>query len=288
MIWLETLINGILLGGLYGILGLGLALVFGVMKVINVAHGEFIIGAAFVGVVTGWLLPGVNPLITLIPIMILAFGVGWLFQTVLLNRVVESKNMLVPMLVTFGMSIVIRNLMLAKFGSNPMAIDAGPIAKASVMIGGVHIGVLPVITLMISILLFGILQYLIKATMFGRMVRATADNPEVMRLMGINPKRVYALVMGIAFVMAAVAGVLLSMRTSFSATSGTDRILIAFEVVVLGGLGSFWGALIAGVMLGVVQLLSFQFDANSGLLYAHLLFVIFLVIRPNGIMGARA
>jgi branched-chain amino acid transport system permease protein len=288
MVWLETIINGILLGGLYGILGLGLALVFGVMRVINVAHGEFIVGAAFVGVVFGWLLPGINPLITLIPIMVLAFGAGWLFQTVLLNRVVESRNMLVPMLVTFGLSIVIRNLMLAEFGSNPMAIDAGPIAKASLEIAGVHIGLLPIITLAISIVLFGLLQYLIKSTMFGRMVRATADNPEIMRLMGVNPKRVYALVMGLAFVMAAVAGVLLSMRTSFSATSGTDRILIAFEVVVLGGLGSFWGALIAGILLGVVQLLSFQFDANSGLLYAHLLFFLFLVIRPNGILGARA
>ncbi|MFM2281580.1 MAG: hypothetical protein RLZZ444_3811, partial [Pseudomonadota bacterium] len=192
MVWLETIINGILLGGLYGILGLGLALVFGVMRVINVAHGEFIVGAAFVGVVFGWLLPGINPLITLIPIMVLAFGAGWLFQTVLLNRVVESCNMLVPMLVTFGLSIVIRNLMLAEFGSNPMAIDAGPIAKASLEIAGVHIGLLPIITLAISIVLFGLLQYLIKSTMFGRMVRATADNPEIMRLMGVNPKRVYA------------------------------------------------------------------------------------------------
>jgi branched-chain amino acid transport system permease protein len=287
MVWLETVINGIFLGGLYGILGLGLALVFGVMRVINVAHGEFIVGAAILGSYITALVPGMSPLVALIPIIIIAFACGWLFQVVLLNKVVESKNMLVPMLVTFGVSIIMRNAMLAIFGSNPMAVNAGSLAKASIEIGGVHLGILPIITLAISILLFGCLQYLVKSTMYGRMIRATADNPEVMRLMGVNPKQVYALVMGLAFVMAAVAGVLLSMRTSFSATSGIDRILIAFEVVVLGGLGSFWGALIAGILLGVVQLLCFQFDANSGLLYAHLLFFGFLVIRPNGIMGAR-
>ena len=288
MIYLETLINGILLGGLYGILGLGLALVFGVMRVINVAHGEFIVGAAVIASLITAALPWLDPLLAIVPVAAIAFVIGYLFQSLLLNKVVQRGDMLAPMLVTFGVSIIIRNLMLAKFGSNPMAIHAGPLAKASFEIGGVHIGILPLITLVISIALFGLLQYAINVTTFGKTVRATADNPEIVKLMGVNPKRVYALVMGLAFVMAAVAGVLLAMRTSFSASSGIDRILIAFEVVVLGGLGSFWGALIAGILLGVVQLMSFQFDANSGLLYAHLLFFVFLVIRPNGLLGAKA
>jgi branched-chain amino acid transport system permease protein len=288
MVYVETIINGVLLGGLYGILGLGLALVFGVMRVINVAHGEFIVGAAVVTAMLLGAMPGLNPLVALIPVAATAFVIGYLFQTLLLNTVVRRGDMLAPMLVTFGVSIVIRNLMLALFGSNPMAINAGPLAKASFEVLGVHIGVLPLITLAIAVALFGLLQYAITATTFGKTVRATADNPEIVRLMGVNPKRVYAVVMGIAFTMAAVAGVLLAMRTSFSATSGVDRILIAFEVVVLGGLGSFWGALIAGILLGVVQLLSFQFDANSGLLYAHLLFFLFLILRPNGLLGAKA
>lgn len=288
MVYVETIINGILLGGLYGILGLGLALVFGVMRVINVAHGEFIVGAAVMAAMLLGVMPGLNPLVALIPVAAVAFVIGYLFQTLLLNTVVRRGDMLAPMLVTFGVSIVIRNLMLAVFGSNPMAINAGPLAKASFEILGVHIGLLPLLTLAIAVTLFGLLQYAINATTFGKTVRATADDPEIVRLMGVNPKRVYALVMGIAFTMAAVAGVLLAMRTSFSATSGIDRILIAFEVVVLGGLGSFWGALIAGILLGVVQLLSFQFDANSGLLYAHLLFFLFLIIRPNGLLGAKA
>jgi branched-chain amino acid transport system permease protein len=288
MVYVETIINGILLGGLYGILGLGLALVFGVMRVINVAHGEFIVGAAVMAAMLLGVMPGLNPLVALIPVAAVAFVIGYLFQTLLLNTVVRRGDMLAPMLVTFGVSIVIRNLMLAVFGSNPMAINAGLLAKASFEISGIHIGLLPLITLAIAVALFGLLQYAINTTTFGKTVRATADNPEIVRLMGVNPKRVYALVMGIAFTMAAVAGVLLAMRTSFSATSGIDRILIAFEVVVLGGLGSFWGALIAGILLGVVQLLCFQFDANSGLLYAHLLFFLFLIIRPNGLLGAKA
>jgi branched-chain amino acid transport system permease protein len=288
MIYVETLINGILLGGLYGILGLGLALVFGVMRVINVAHGEFIVGAAFLALMVTSFFPGMSPLIAIIPVAIAAFVVGYFFQTLLLNNVVQTGDMLAPMLVTFGVSIVVRNLMLAEFGSNPVALKAGPLTQQSFVIGSIHIGILPVITLAISIILFGALQFIIGHTTFGQTVRATADNPQIVRLMGVNPKRIYAVVMGIAFVMASVAGVLLAMRTSFSASSGADRILIAFEVVVLGGLGSFWGALIAGIMLGVVQLMSFQFDANSGLLYAHLLFLVFLLIRPNGLLGAKS
>ncbi|MDQ0456810.1 branched-chain amino acid ABC transporter permease [Rhizobium paknamense] len=288
MIYLETLINGVLLGGLYGILGLGLALVFGVMRVINVAHGEFIVAAAILAASLLNILPGINPLLMLIPVALIAFAVGYLFQLLLLNRVVRRGDMLAPMLVTFGVSIIIKNLMLAVFGSNPMAIDAGPLAKASFTLGGLHIGILPVITLAISIALFAFLRTLVSATTFGKTLRATADNPEIVRLMGVNPMRIYAVVMGIAFVMAAVAGVLLAMRTSFSASSGTDRILIAFEVVVLGGLGSFWGALVAGILLGVVQLMSFQFDANSGLLYAHLMFFFFLIMRPSGLLGAKS
>lgn len=287
MAWIETLINGILLGGLYGIFGLGLALVFGVMRVINVAHGEFIVAAAFLAASILTPFAGLDPLWALIPVAAIAAIAGYLFQIALLNKVVKRGDMLAPMLVTFGVSIVARNLMLAEFGSNTYALKAGALAQASFMLGSVHIGVLPLLTLAIATLLFGALQFVIASTNFGKTVRATADNPEIVRLMGVNPERVYAIVMGASVAMAAVAGVLLAMRTSFSASSGVDRILIAFEVVVLGGLGSFWGALLAGVLLGVVQLMSFQFDANSGLLYPHLLFLVFLVARPNGMFGAR-
>ena len=231
--------------------------------------------------------PGIHPLFLLLPIVIAMFAVGWAFQATMLNRVVESRNMIVPMLVTFGVSIVLRNGMLETFGANPKAIDAGDFARASFQVGGLNIGIMPLATLLISVLLFAGLQFLIRRTQTGRMIRATADNPQIMRLMGVNPKRVYAVVMGISLALAGIAGLLLAMRTSFAANSGGDRILIAFEVVVLGGLGSFWGALLAGILLGVVQLVGFRFDGNSGLLYAHMLFFLFLIVRPNGLFGAR-
>lgn len=287
MSWFEIILNGIFLGSLYGILGLGLALVFGVMRVINIAHGEFIVLAAYLGVILATSLPGISPLLFIIPIVLVLFGLGWLFQTALLNRTVQSNNMLVPMLLTFGVSIVLRNAMLETFGANPQAVDAGAFARASFQVAGVNVGIMPLTTLGISILLFASLYFLIGRTRFGRVVRATADNPQIVRLMGVDPKRTYALVMAIALALAGIAGLLLAMRTSFTANSGVDRILIAFEVVVLGGLGSFWGALLAGILLGVVQLIGFQFDSNSGLLYAHLLFLTFLVIRPSGLFGAR-
>lgn len=287
MIWIETLLNGIFLGALYGVLGLGLALVFGVMQVINVSHGEFIVLAAYLGAFLAAAFPQISPLLFVFPIVVAGFAVGWAYQTTLLNRVVGAPNPLVPMLLTFGVSIVLRNLMLEVFGSNQTAINPGPVARASLVVFGVHLGVLPLITLGLSIALFGALSYAVRHTTLGRMVRATADDPRIMRLMGVDPRRIYALVMGVSLALAGVAGLLLAMRTSFNAASGVDRILISFEVVVLGGLGSFWGALLAGIMLGVTQLVGFRFDANSGLLYAHILFFTFLVVRPNGLFGAR-
>lgn len=287
MIWVETILNGAFLGGLYGVLGLGLALVFGVMRVINVAHGDFIVLFAFAGVFTASGVPGLSPLLIIPPVVIGAFLLGWLFQTLLMNRAIETSDMIVPMLLTFGVSFVMRNIMLETFGSNPVTVDAGPLARASFSIFGMQLGILPLLTLAVSIVLFGALHYLVGHTELGRTIRATSDNPEIARLMGVNPKRIYALVMGLSLGLAAVAGMLLAMRTSFTPNSGIDRILIAFEVVVLGGLGSFWGALIAGIALGVTQLVGFRFDANSGLLYAHMLFFIFLILRPNGLFGRK-
>jgi len=288
MIWIETILNGIFLGSLYGMLGLGLALAFGVMRVINISHGEFIVLAAYFAVMLSAGLPGLHPILFLVPIAIAAFAIGWVYQSALLNRVAQSPDILVPMLVTFGVSIVLRNAMLEIFGANPMAVDAGAFARASFDLAGLKIGLLPLTTLVIAVALFAALHTIIRRTAFGRTVRAAADNPQVLRLMGVDPKKIYAAVMGLSLALAGIAGLLLAMRTSFTANSGIDRILIAFEVVVLGGMGSFWGALVAGMLLGVTQLVGFRFDANSGLLYAHMLFFMFLIVRPNGLFGARS
>ena len=287
MIWVETIINGVLFGGLYGLLGVGLALIVGVMRVVNVSHGEFIVLAAFMGVSLAGLVPSVHPLVFLVPIVLVFFGLGYVLQAVLFNKIVSRPDPFAAILLTFGLAVVMRNVMLEGYGADPRTLTAGTLAHASVQILGLSIGILPLLTLGLSTVLFVALQLILTRTRFGRIMRATADNRDVVRLMGVNPARVYNVVMGLALALASVAGVLLAIRSSFTAYTGVERLLIAFEVVVLGGLGSFWGAMLGGILLGVVQLVGLKLDPNAGPLYAHLLFFVGVLLRPNGLLGAR-
>ncbi|WP_338699076.1 MULTISPECIES: branched-chain amino acid ABC transporter permease [unclassified Bradyrhizobium] len=287
MIWVETLINGALLGGLYALLGIGLALVFGVMRVVNIAHGEFMVLSAFCAVLLANLFPQVPPLLMLIPVIALSFGVGWLYQAVIVNRVVTSPDPLSPLLLTFGVSVILRNVMVEVFGADVRSLQVGELSRASLEIAGLNIGIMPLLTLVLAALLFMTLQLILRHTEFGRIVRATADRRDIVRLSGVKPDRVYNYVMGLSLALGAIGGVLLAVRSSFTPFSGAERLLIAFEVVVLGGLGSFWGALLGGVALGMAQLIGLKIDPNAGLLYAHLLFFIMLLIRPSGLVSSR-
>jgi len=288
MMWLETVINGVLYGGLYGLLGVGLALIVGVMRVVNLSHGEFIVLSAFIGVSFAGLFPWLYPLALLVPVALIAFVLGFGLQAVLVNRVVTRPDPFAAILLTFGVAVVMRNLMVEVFGADPRNIPAGRLAHASVAIGGLSVGVLPILILALSVALFTTLQLILTRTRFGRIVRATADNRDVVRLMGVNPGRVYNVVMGLALALASVAGMLLAMRASFTPYSGVERLLIAFEVVVLGGLGTFWGAMVGGIILGVAELVGLRFDPNAGPLYAHLLFLTGVLLRPSGLFGPRS
>lgn len=285
--WISTVVNGALLGGLYGLFGLGLALVFGVMRVVNLAHGEFIVLGAYAGFFFVGLLPQVPPWLMLLPVVALGYGAGWLLQAGVLNKAVKSGDPLTPLMLSFGLSVVLRNGMVALFGADSRAVDAGALGSAGVDIAGLRLGVYPLLVLLLAVLLFGGLQWWLRRTEFGRIVRATADAPEVVRLMGVAPDRVFRCVMGLAIAFAAGAGYLLAQRTLFTPFSGAERMLIAFEVVIIGGLGSFWGALGGGVLLGIAQLVGQKFDSNAGPLYAHLLFVLTLLLRPQGLAGGR-
>lgn len=287
MIWVETIVNGILFGGLYGLLGVGLALIVGVMRVVNIAHGEFMVLSAFLGVSLAGLLPGLHPLALLVPVVLISFGLGYVLQAVIINRIVTRPDPFAAILLTFGLAVAMRNLMLEGYGADPRTLTAGTLAQASVRVAGLSIGVLPLLTLGVAVVLFVALQLVVTRTQFGRIMRATADNRDVVRLMGVNPARVYNVVMGLSLALASVAGVLLAIRSSFTAYSGVERLLTAFEVVVLGGLGSFWGAMVGGILLGIVQLVGLKFDPNAGPLYAHLLFFVGVLLRPNGLFGAR-
>jgi branched-chain amino acid transport system permease protein len=287
MAWIETIINGVLLGGLYALFGLGLALVFGVMKVVNLAHGEFVVLAAYFASFLSTMFPGISPLLLIVPVALVAFGVGYLLQASLVNRAVASSDPLVPVLLTFGVAVVLRNLMVELFGADPRAIDGGAIATAGFDLAGVRIGLYPVLVLALAVVSFAGLQWLLRRTRFGLVVRATSDNRGIVRTMGVKPNHVYSIVMGVSLVFASMAGLLLAMRTSFTPFSGVERLLGAFEVVIIGGLGSFWGALAGGIALGVAQLAGQRFDSNAGALYSHLLFFVILMIRPTGLAGAR-
>ena len=288
MIWVETIVNGVLYGGLYGLLGVGLALIVGVMRVVNLSHGEFIVLSAFIGVSLAGVFPSVHPLVLLLPVAVIAFGLGFALQAVLINRVVTRPDPFAAILLTFGVAVVMRNLMVEVYGADLRHLQAGRLAQASTGIGDLHVGVLPLLILALSIALFTALQLLLTRTRFGRIVRATADHRDVVRLMGVNPGRVYNLVMGLSLALASVAGMLLAIRASFSPYSGVERLLVAFEVVVLGGLGSFWGAMFGGIALGVAELVGLRLDPNAGPLYAHLLFLVGVLLRPNGLFRVRA
>jgi branched-chain amino acid transport system permease protein len=287
MDWIAAAVNGLLLGGLYGLFGLGLALVFGVMRVVNLAHGELIVAGAFLGVYAVALLPQVPPWMLAVPVALVGAALGWTLQTVLVNRSLKAGDVLVPLMLTFGLGVVLRNTLVALFGADSRAIDGGPLTRAGVELFGLRVGLYPLLVLALAVVLFAALQWLLKRSEFGRVVRATADAPEVARLMGVKPERVFAQVMALGTAFAMLAGFLLAQRTSFTPFSGAERMLIAFEVVIIGGLGSFWGALGGGMLLGLAQVLGQKWDSNAGSLYVHLVFLLVLLFMPKGLAGER-
>jgi branched-chain amino acid transport system permease protein len=222
-----------------------------------------------------------------LPVAAAGYAAGWGVQKLLVNPAVRHGDPLTPLMLTFGLSVILRNGMVALFGADSRAIDGGPLTSAGFDVLGLRVGVYPLLVLLLAIALFAALQWALRRTEFGRVVRATADGPEVVRLMGVAPDRVFGQVMGLAIAFAAIAGVLLAQRTLFTPFSGVERMLVAFEVVIIGGLGSFWGALIGGMALGIAQLTGQKLDSNAGPLYAHLLFVLTLILRPQGLAGER-
>lgn len=272
----ELILQGITLGGLYGVIGAGLALTFGVLRVVNLSHGELITIGAFIAVGVTALAPS----LPLVAVVVLACAaLGGLLQVAFVERAMAFRDPMVPMLVTFGIAVILRNLLVESAGADLRGLNVGGLAQASLQLGPVTIGALPVVTLGIAVIVFGGLASVIRHTQFGREVRALSDRPDIAALMGIRVARVHIKVAALAAGLAALAGILLAMRASVSPYSGVSYLLIAFEVVVLGGLGSTRGAFAAGVLLGVTQVASAWWDSNAGLLYVHLVFFAILVVR---------
>jgi branched-chain amino acid transport system permease protein len=282
---LEILIQGVLLGGLYTLFALGQSLMFGVMRLTNTAQGDFIVLAAFAAI-AGLMLLGtgsgaiVGVALALLPV---AFGFGYVLQRTALNGTL-GRDPLPSLVVTFGMAIVIQNLLLQLFSADPRSIDIGAFATRAIALGGgLSVGALPVLILVIAVAATAALQWLFSATALGRAFRAVSDDSEVAGLMGLNARHVYALATGIAFVLIALAGVLQGMRTTVSPADGPLLLLFAFEAVIIGGMGSFWGTLAGAMILGIAQQIGFRFDPGWGIWFGHLVFLAVLLMRPQGL-----
>jgi len=278
---MDILIQGLLLGGLYALFALGQSLLFGVMRLTNTAQGDFIILAGFAAIAlaaaSGWNLGLV--FLCLAPI---AFAGGYALQRYVLNGTL-GRDPLPSLVVTFGLAIVIQNGLLQAFSADPRSLDAGALATASVTGGGVAIGVLPLIIFAVALACTGSLQWLFSATRLGRAFRAVSDDREIAELMGLDARKVYALATGIAFVLVAVAGMLQAMRATVSPSDGPLLLLFAFEAVVIGGMGSFWGTFLGAMLLGVTQQVGFRIDPGWGIWFGHLMFLAVLVVRPQGL-----
>jgi branched-chain amino acid transport system permease protein len=284
MDWVNAVVQGILLGGLYALFATGLSLMFGIMRVVNLAHGDVVILAAFLGVVVV-ALTGVHPFGSLAVVVPLMFALGYGLQRGLLARTLD-RGVLPPLLVTFGGSIIIQNLLLQVFSADDRRLDPGPLGTASFAVAGqLAVGWYPLIVFAVGVLVVAGLQLLVARTALGRTFRATADDGETVRLMGIDNRHTYALAVGLAFAIIGLAGVLLGIRTTFSPDIGPGRLLIAFETVVIGGLGSLWGTLAGGVVLGVAHTVGAKIDPAYRELAGHLVFLLVLLVRPQGLFA---
>ena len=281
MDWVNAIIQGTLLGGLYALFAAGLSLIFGVMRLVNIAHGDLIVLGAYLGLSTTLVL-GVHPLLALLIVVPLMAAIGYVLQRGILNQTLGT-DILPPLLVTFGLSVIIQNGLLEIYTADPQKMDAGVLETASLPLGSLSIGVLPLFTFIIAIVVIGSLQWVFYRTALGRAFRAVSDNQDIAQLMGLNRRHIFGLAMALALAVTAIAAILLGIRTSFDPSIGGGRLIFGFEAVIIGGLGNLWGTLVGGVILGVAQTVGANINPGWQLLSGHIVFLIILAIRPNGL-----
>jgi branched-chain amino acid transport system permease protein len=279
--WIDTLLQGVLLGGLYSLYATGLSVIFGIMRLVNLAHGDLIVLGAFLMLAASAAgVPIVLAFVIVVPLMFLA---GSALQSVLLNRAL-GRNILPPLLITFGLSIIVQNGLLEIFSADSRRLHVGVLESASLPLGGgIAVGLMPLLCLATAIAVIVLLNAVFYRTALGRAFRATSDDVEIAQLMGIDNKSIYALTMGIALAVCAVAGLFLGARANFDPSIGPARLLYAFEAVIIGGLGSLWGTLAGGIVVGVAQTIGAHVNPEWQLLSGHIAFLIVLVIRPRGL-----
>jgi len=285
MNWVSALVQGILLGGLYALFAVGLSLVFGTMRLVNLAHGDLIVLSAYLGVVLVGAL-GFNPFYAIPIVMVIMFAFGYALQRGVLNFIVQKGD--VPgVIVTFGISIVIMNLLQEIFSANYKGLDPGKIKITSIQLHEqLSIGWLPLIFFLVSVVVIAALQLYMSRTKMGRAFRAVSDDQDAARLMGINTRHVWAMAMAVALLIVSIGGVMMGMRNSFNSSFGSSQLIFAFEAVIIGGMGSGWGTLLGGVVLGLAQLLgAVAFGPAWQVVAGHVVFVVILALRPQGFLA---
>jgi branched-chain amino acid transport system permease protein len=282
MDWLNVAVQGILLGGLFALFATGLALVFGVMRLVNLAHGDLGILSAFIALVLVQSV-GLGLSWSIGLTIVLMFAIGYVLQRGLLNFTIGTDDTR-PILVTFGLSIIIQNALVMQFSADSQGLDAGAIENASIKISEqLAVGWYPLLTFVLAIVVIGALQVFLNSTKLGRAFRATSDDREAAELMGINNRHIYGLAMAIALAIVAIAGLALAVRTTFDPSQGPFRLIFAFEAVIMGGMGSIWGTLAGGIILGLAQTLGAQaFGAGWGIFVGHVVFLAVLALKPSG------
>lgn len=283
MVWINAIVQGILLGGLYALLAAGLSLMFGVMRIVNIAHGTLALVSAYLGLVIVET-TGISPFLAIVAVVPIMAIVGYALQWALLNRAL-SRGGLSPILVTFGLAVVLTQLLQEIFSADNQTMRIGSLGIASIQLAeNIYIGVFPLIVFVVGVVVIVALQVFLSRTALGRAMRACSDDVETVRLMGIDNRQVYALATAIALATVGLAGMFLGMRTQFAPTTGDITLIFAFEAVIIGGLGSLWGTLAGGMVLGIAQAVGSQINPSYGVLIGHLVFLAILAFRPTGLL----
>jgi len=279
---LDTLLQGALLGGRYALMAVGLSLAFGVMRLVNVAHGDFIVLAAYLALVTVDAL-GLHPLAASVIVVPTMAALGYAVQRGLLNRAV-GRDIMPALLITFGLSVVVQNGLLEVFSADSRRLQAGSLSSIGFSIAdGLSLGWFPLMTFAIAVLVIAGLEQLFRRSRLGRAFRAVSDDPEMVQLMGYDRHHVYALAMALAFAVVGISGILFGIGTIFDPALGPSQLLFAFEAVIIGGMGSLWGTLAGSMVLGIAQAIGFRVDPGWGILFGHVAFLIILAVRPQGL-----
>ncbi|HSZ42498.1 MAG TPA: branched-chain amino acid ABC transporter permease [Trebonia sp.] len=289
MAWVNAIIQGILTGGLYALFACGLSLMFGVMRVVNLAHGDLATVAGYIGV--GVIAAIHVPFLWSIPIVVVIMALlGYVLQRTLIQAAINRGD-LTTLIVTFGLSMVIENGLLQFFTANSRGIGVNQsIITDSFSIGSqIQIAWLDVIIFVLAVVVLLGLQYYLSSTKYGRLIRAVADDREAAQLSGADYRHVFGIAAAIAFGTVALAGTAYGMTTTIDPTTGTQTILLfAFAAVVIGGLGSLWGTLVGGIVLGVAQEIGAQINLSWELLAGYVIFLVVLIVRPQGLTSRRA